>query len=150
MKTQKRLLLLGIASLMIVARPAVAETYSWRYTASPFQAPMEVILPEPGPALTPLSAVSIVPEGTTVTVTIADDLNPGGRFLFSICQPNEPHVADYHCGAGHDDVSTGDICYTGPETLEGVVPGNPVEVILRWAPSPCPDAPTTGTLTVVG
>ena len=54
------------------------------------------------------------------------------------------------CGGGEDDRTTGDICYTGPETLTGVTPGNPVWVSIWGATDPCPDSPTTGTLTVVG
>lgn len=143
---------LFVIALLVCAGsvPARAETYSWRYTVAPFHDPTEIATPMGGPTFAPLGMVAMVPDTSSVTVTIADDVNPDGRFLFSICQPNEPHVDDYHCGAGHDDVSTGDICYAGPHTLHGVVPGNPVEIILRWAPTPCPDAPTTGTLTVVG
>lgn len=122
---------------------------SWRYVVPPLQAP-DFGLDPPLDRVAPFGMTTIIPSGSTVTVTIADDLIPEGRFLFKICQKNEPHPGDYYCGHGHDDVTTGDICYEGPKTLTDVVPGNPVEVTLWWAPSPCPDAPTTGTLTVVG
>jgi hypothetical protein len=123
---------------------------SWRYVVPPVQGPEDFPLPPPIPSLAPFGMVTIVPEGTTVTVTIADDLAPDGSFLFKICQMNTPDPGDSYCGSGVDDVSTGDICYTGPETLGDVVPGSPVEVTLWFSTSPCPDSPTTGTLTVVG
>ena len=122
---------------------------SWRYVVPPLQAP-DFGLEPPLDRVAPFGMATIIPTGRTVTVTIADDLIPDGRFLFKICQKNEPDPGDSYCGQGHDDVSTGDICYKGPKKLANVVPGNPVEVTLWWAPSPCPDAPTTGTLTIVG
>lgn len=129
---------------------------SWRYVVPPVQHPGDFlgpppfVLPPPLPSLAPFGMVTIVPKGTTVTVTIADDLAPDGSFLFKICQKNTPDPGDSYCGNGVDDVSTGDICYTGPKTLADVVPGNPVEITLWFSTSPCPDSPTTGTMTVLG
>lgn len=134
----------------VMPSPSLGEPGAWRYIIPPYQTPGYFETQAPLPNLAPFGMVEIIPDGTSVTVTIADDLNPNGSFLFKICQKNEPQVGDYYCGHGRDDVTTGDICYGGPTTLEGVVPGNAVQVTLWWATSPCPDAPTTGTLTVVG
>ena len=150
-----------IAALVTLAIPKSAEaaTYEVRYVVPPLQAPEFsssascLIETDPCPIdapLAPFGMFTIIPEGRRVTVTIADDVAPQGSFLFKICQKNEPHPGDSYCGEGHDDVSTGDTCYTGPKTLRRVVPGNPVEVTLWFSPSPCPDAPTTGTMTIVG
>jgi hypothetical protein len=135
-------------AFFVLLLPGVAEakTYSVRYVVPPLQAP-EL---SQDPAIAQMGLFKIVPSSTRVTVKIEDDVTPNGHFLFKICQKNNPDPRDSYCGEGPDDVSTGDICYAGPTTLRRVVPGNPVEVTLWWAPSPCPDAPVTGTLTVTG
>lgn len=137
----------AIGLTLFAPTPATArETYTVRYVVAPMQTPG--IATEAGVA--DGGMYTITPTGRTVTVTIADDGTPEGSFLFKICQKNQPHPGDSYCGNGHDDRSTGDICYTGPTTLRRVVPGNPVEVTIWWSTSPCPDAPTTGTLTIEG
>ncbi len=147
-RTNIRRSVCAVAALLTLAIPRSAEaaTYDVRYIVPPLQAP-ELF---PDVPLAPFGMFTIIPERTKVTVTIADDVTPEGSFLFKICQKNKPHPGDSYCGEGHDDVSTGDICYAGPKTLKRVVPGNPVEVTLWFSASPCPDAPTTGTMTIVG
>ena len=130
------------------SRSADPSTRDVRYVVPPLQAPQFDETKDV--ALAPFGMFTIVPESNRVTVKISDDVTPNGSFLFKICQKNKPHPGDSYCGEGHDDVSTGDICYTGPKTLRRVVPGNPVEVTLWWASSPCPDAPVTGTMTIAG
>jgi hypothetical protein len=123
-------------------------TYEVRYVVPPLQAPQfDETKDVP---IAPFGMFTIVPNRNRVTVSIHDDVTPDGSFLFKICQKNEAHPGDSYCGEGHDDRSTGDICYTRPTTLRRIVPGNPVEVTLWFAPSPCSDAPVTGTLKIVG
>lgn len=133
-----------------VGAPAHAEqtTYEYQYVVPPAQSDGVLDLPSPAPDVAYHGEVQVTPIGDSVTVTIDDVVHPEGGFLFRICQPNQPGPLDSDCGLGHDDVSTGNICYRGTETLQGVVPGNPVEVVIWWATSPCPNAPVTGTLTV--
>jgi hypothetical protein len=139
-------LLVAVLGLMLPQSAVASTSTSWRYIVPPIQGPPD----EPANQLhvATYGQVVVVPEGTTVTVTIADDVHPNGSFLFNICQRNEPDPGDSYCGQGIHDRSTGDICYTGPETLTGVTPNNPVEVTLWFATSPCPDSPITGTMTV--
>lgn len=149
-KTKMRWALCAILMLASMSAPTLshADARSWRYVVPPFQSADSIEPPSPAPAITPFGQVTVVPQGRSVTVRIADDVHPNGSFLFSICQPNQAQAGDSFCGRGSDDISTGDVCYTGPRTLRGLVPGNPVHVTLWWATSPCPDAPITGTLTV--
>jgi hypothetical protein len=129
--------------------PAKTAAHEVRYVVPPVQAP-DLEETKAVANVAAFGMFTVIPKGRQVTVTINDDVTPKGSFLFKICQKNEPHPGDSYCGMGHDDVSTGDICYAGPKTLRRVVPGNPVEVTLWWASAPCPDAPVTGTMAIVG
>ena len=152
--TRRLFVVVCVLSILVIPGTSRAEkTYSLRYVAVGGYQSDEAFVYRRSPAeigVAPVGGFRIIPEGTTVTVTIADDVAPNGSFLFSICQRNTPEPGDYHCGFGHDDRTTGDICYTGPKTLTDVTTGNPVEIHIWGSTDPCPDSPTTGTLTVAG
>jgi hypothetical protein len=139
-------IIIGVLVLMVPGPSRAETTTTVRYVAvSGWQTANEGRTIR---GVSPFGGTNVRPSGTTVTVTIADDVTPNGSFLFSICQRNDAQAGDYQCGYGDDDRTTGNICYTGPTTLTGVTPGNPVEIIVFSATAPCPDAPTTGTFTI--
>jgi hypothetical protein len=148
----RSLVAMAALATMLVPGSSSAATTTVRYVVavSVYQSPRtNANLSVAGTTFAPTGAFTITPTGTTVRVTIADDVTPGGSFLFNVCPVNDQSPSDYGCGYGADDRTTGDICYTGPKTLTGVTPGNPVGIIIFGATSPCRDSPTTGTVTVV-